>query len=498
MSQGLFNPFFQNGAPWMGGGSTPSAFSDVWGWWRADTISGTSGSYVLADKSVNGRNMTQAGGTITPGTAANGQARLTGNATARFTSAATIESWPITIITVGRRTAAATCGFFGHTGASPFNSLWTGYETTDRMAVYNTNANLNTTADGGADSCWTYKIGYGHRVSMLNNIIQPINLLSTQVRSAAITVSIGTEYRGLNLGWQETLVWNRVLSLSELDEVHAYINTRYTMSIPMWSSYTPTPTIWMGGQSNCAGRGDRGASDVNVPAEYDAALTGVNIWYGVPVNNIGTAFQTLNINENNHMLGDTQAATYIGHETALGKEYIDRVGGSVYICKYALGSTNLAVAPLPGFWHPTNNSIVQNSALRMFGLMMCNWWQAMRAFQQAGLRPDIKALDWFQGEQDATNQADAEAYSANGVIFFNELEKELGLGTGLKKLISRIHINGSETYESTLRAQQAILVASLSNAQLIDTDSFATRAGDGVHLSITGQLAQGAYLATLI
>jgi hypothetical protein len=31
MSQGLFNPFFQNGAPWMGGGSTPPGPSEIFG-----------------------------------------------------------------------------------------------------------------------------------------------------------------------------------------------------------------------------------------------------------------------------------------------------------------------------------------------------------------------------------------------------------------------------------------------------------------------------------
>jgi hypothetical protein len=112
------------------GGSdpSPSAFDDIWGWWRADEFTGTSGSYALTDKSGNSRTMTQAAGTLTPGTAANGQARFTGNATARFTSAATLENWPITVFTIGRRTNNATCGFFGHTGASGFGTLWYGYE----------------------------------------------------------------------------------------------------------------------------------------------------------------------------------------------------------------------------------------------------------------------------------------------------------------------------------------------------------------------------------
>src|SRR6185436_14136012 len=100
----------------------------------------------------------QAAGTLTPGTAANGKARFTGNATARLTCPGTIKSWPITQITIGKRTAAATCGFFGHTGASPFNTMWAGYESTNRIAVYNTNSTLNTTAEAGSDACYIARI----------------------------------------------------------------------------------------------------------------------------------------------------------------------------------------------------------------------------------------------------------------------------------------------------------------------------------------------------
>ena len=139
---------------WMGSGVASSAFDDVWGWWRADTYTGTNPNITLTDLSPNGRNMVQAAGTLTPGTAANGQARIAGNATARLTNASTLKRWPVTIITVGRRAAGATCGFFGHQGASPFNSLWTGYESTNRHFIYNTNGTTNTTTDAGADACW--------------------------------------------------------------------------------------------------------------------------------------------------------------------------------------------------------------------------------------------------------------------------------------------------------------------------------------------------------
>lgn len=476
-----------------------SAFGDVGAWLRADNFTGTNPNIVLIDKSANGRNFTQVAGTLTPGTAANGQARITGNGTARLTSSWAIESWPVTIITVGRRAAGATVGFFGHQGASPFNSLWVGYESTNRFFIYNTNATNNTTAEGGTDACWVARIGYGSRVPILNGLLLADMTNAGQLRTAAVATTIGTEYRGLAMDWQECLIWNRVLSLSELDEVYTYINTRYGMSIPLYSSLTAVDGVWMGGQSNTAGRGDRGVADANIPAEYTGNLTGVNIWASSGVNDFtGTSWETLNIANNKHMLGDPQAATYIGHEVTFGKEYKDITGRDIYIMKYALGSTSLAFqTSTTGHWSFTNNTVTPASTFRMYGLNMRNWWLSLRAHQVAGRRPTLKALLWFQGENDATNQPNADAYADNLVGFFAELRRELGIPSPILKIM-RIHINGSETYESTVRAQQAIAAAAIPGAEMINTDIFQSRAGDGVHLGVTGQLDLGVALATNI
>jgi hypothetical protein len=183
-------------------------------------------------------------------------------------------------------------------------------------------------------------------------------------------------------------------------------------------------------------------------------------------------------------------------DLTLTKEYIDRVGSPVYLSKWAIGSSYLNYNNASThFWEPLNNSLTHANAFRAYGQSMRNWWKAMAVHQAAGRVPDIKALIWFQGEQDATVEAYANSYSANGVIFFQNLQAELGYGQNLKKFICRIHINGSETYESTVRTEQATLAAALTNATLIDTDGFSA---PDVHLDYTGQLDLGTYLAGLI
>jgi len=481
--------------------SKSSAFDDLWGRWRADTYTGSSPTITLTDLSGNSRDMVQQAGTLTPGTGANGQARMVGNASARLLSSGTLKRWPITIITVGKRTAGSTAGFFGHTGASPFNSLWNGYESADRNFIYNTNGTNNTTAEAGADACYVARIGWGSRVAIVNGLIQADQILSTMVRGSATAVEIGTSYRGLNMEWQECLVWDRTLTLDELDEVHAYINTRYSMSIPLWSSYAEAKVIRVRGQSNAAGRGDRGVSDVNIPAEYDAPITGANVWNGTVTNLIGDAFGVLDINSNNHMLGEngtpSNAQNYIGIDAVLCKEYLDANPGTIYLQKYALGSTMLQYSGVNAHWDPKDETPVQNNTNRCFGNDQRNWWRALRVHQLASRKPIIIGDIWFQGEQDATIEANANAYSENLIDFFATSDAESGIDS-TKKLICRIHIDGSETYETTVRSQQAIAVAAIAGAQLIDTDNYGTRAGDEVHLSVIGQIDLNIYLATLL
>lgn len=472
--------------------SATSAFDNMWGWWRADDFSGGAGTYVLNDKSGNARNMTQAAGTLTPGTAANGQARFVGNATARFTNASTLARWPMTVVTIGLRAAGATMGFFGHQGASPFNSMWHGYETSNRNFIYHTNQTNNTTAEAGTTACYVARVGYGSRVALLNGVILA-DMLQAAMVNASAAVTIGTEYRGLNGEWQECLVWDRTLTISELDEVHAYINTRYGMSIPMWSSYTPVKTIWLGGQSNAGGRGDRGASDVNVPAEYQGALTGVNVWNGTTV--WGVQFSTLNITTNNHnWYEQANAALFFGPELTMCKEYIDRVGGSVYLVKVALGATWMtADTTANGFWDATDNSLVQGNQRRRYAVGMRSWWEAMRVWQQAGQRPNLIGEVFYQGEQDATNEAKANLWQETALIMFTELDKELGVSG--RKFICRVHTDIPETYKAIVRSEQEALVIILPNSELVNVDSYATRVGDPVHLGPQGQLDLGSYLA---
>lgn len=471
--------------------ASASAFDDIWGWWRADTISGTSPTMQFTDRSGNERHMIQAGGTLTSGTSTNGQAQVTGSTSAAYlTCSATIDAWPLTTITIFKRAASATCGFFGFSGALPANRCWHGFESLDRYYLQNTNAALQSdAANNGLTACYGARTGWGSRVGIINGVLISDDTCPSIVRPAAEGVSIGTQYRGLNGEWQETLTWNRLLSLAELDEVHSYLNTRYGLTMPLWSSYSSARSILFLGQSNMSGRGDRGASDVNIPAEYDAALTGVNVFYGTPSGNIGTSWDTLNINTPNHMLCDqAQQNSFIGPMVTAGKEYIDRTGGDVYCLSTAQGSTSLEYGATLNYWDPTDNTLAHQNTRRMFYLTGRNWWKAARIHQAASRRPDLMGVAWLQGEQDATVEAQANAYQANIEAFFPLLEAELGMRYD-KLVLCRIHNSITETYKNTVRAAQDAAALTLRDCVLVDLDSYTLR--DTVHLNISAILDLG-------
>lgn len=484
----------------MGGGVASSAFSDVWGWWRADTFSGINPNVILTDKSPNGRNMTQAAGTMTPGIAANGQARFTGNATTRLTSSATFNAWPCTVVIFYKRTVGNTCGFFGHTGAAVFDTLWMGFESSNRITIYNANGTLNTVADAGADACFVGRIGYGSRISIINGVIQSDQQLASIVRPSAITVTLGTEYRGLNIEWYETLVWDRELSLDELDEIFTYGNNRYGLSIPLFSSYPKTNTVIVTGDSMASGRALRGALDVNVPVEYQGDQTNVKIWYGTPASGFGTSWDTLNLTNNNTQLNDQfqGGSTQFGINISIGKEYVDRTALPINILQSSTGSAGLSKIGVSTYFDPLDNSLPALNQSRGYGNLMKNYWRSFSALQAGGTIPSIKGIVVFLGTNDSSDLTAANNFSTQLVIFANQLRKELGLSANNSKIyFVRMHLGTTGgTYEATIRTKTEEAVSLIPNSVMVDVDGYTLF--DGVHINGTGNIAIGNDLAALL
>lgn len=444
------------------------------------------------DQSGNARHLTTAAGTfrlVTAGSinrGANNRPRAIGTAARANGASAVSANLPISVATVAKRTAGTASGLFGASGGSPSNNIWYGYETLDRYAAYRGNGTTSASLVQTGSSADTSAVRTYAMLFTRTAAVQAIDggfsatVARAQYDVAAFTPSIGTEYRTFAGDWYETVFYTRTLSQSEWDALHANHATAYTTTPTLWSSLTTRPTLVLMGQSNCAGR----AAMADLPAEYQGAQAGVNIW-------TGAAFATLNSTLNNNQFGAT-ATNQFGWEMAVGKEYVDAYGGSINLVKYAVGSTPLARNGVNQSWDPAWYTTSGNALYSLAGM---ETWEAVIAMQAAGLRPDFLAFQWFQGEQDATTQAWADAYQTNLTAFLDAIRSTLG-ASSLPVHLMRIANEGTETYNPTVRAAQSAVAGAVSGVTLIDTDSYGM--ADTVHLNASGQIALGTTLAALL
>lgn len=459
--------------------------------WRADTYTGSSGSYSLTDLTGNGYTLTQSAGTVTPGTGVNGAAKLACSVAANFQGSQTIPSrYNKTIITVFKRTGTAQIGLFGAAGATPYNRVWQGFDGTNVRHFYVGNgtgftaiAQTADAADAGQVRAYCDLSMRHSLVSMRDNRLLPsMNSTSTDGGSVGTSFApaLGTSYRGMVGDWYETRVYDGIMSPTQLDIVAAEINSRYALSLPLWSSLTQRDMILIAGQSNASGP----VAMASLPSGYAGAQTGVDIWTGTAY---GSTIETLNSTSNNNQgAGASRQNTY-GFEMSVGKDYIARVGGSVTLYKYAAGSTALSTLTASN-WAPATLA----SLARGF---MYQYWLTRYAMQQLGQRPNPLAMCWFQGEQDATDLTSANAYEANLTEFIASLNGQLS-GV-IDWYICRLANEGTTgAYLATVRTAQAAVATALNHVELVDTDSY--QMADAVHLGATGQIDLGTHLAGLI
>lgn len=108
----------------------------------------------------------------------------------------------------------------------------------------------------------------------------------------------------------------------------------------------------------------------------------------------------------------------------------------------------------------------------------------------AGYTYNIRGVIWFQGETDASNQTDANAYETNLTNLISDLRTEIG-DANLPFVISKVsYTSGNEpAYLTTVRTAQQNVADALTNVGILDSDSYGRQ--DTVHLSGEGQYQFG-------
>ena len=227
--------------------------------------------------------------------------------------------------------------------------------------------------------------------------------------------------------------------------------------------------VVIAGQSNALGFG-LGYGDL--PSYALTPDPNVKIWNG-------SAFVTMEPTVNTGAPGDTDAW---GPEVEFAHKWrLDHPGETLYIVKYARGTTGLASDPGQSDWSPSSGELFAATKGQIDG--------AKAALNAAGLSYEVGAILWMQGETDASDAAKASAYQSNLANLFSQMRLQWG-DAETSIFLGQISTKSNFAYEAAVQAAQYNVDLADSNTFMTVTDSFGMQPDD-IHFSRLGQESLG-------
>ncbi|MEL7352273.1 MAG: DUF4347 domain-containing protein [Cyanobacteria bacterium J06560_5] len=243
----------------------------------------------------------------------------------------------------------------------------------------------------------------------------------------------------------------------------------------------------LGGQSNMAGE----TSNVNDLAGTPLAnpLPAVQIWQ--PGFNDFEALRP-GFNSNFGTGSGFGAELGFGHAMEAARANGSLDSEEIYIVKYAIGATSLAVD-----WN-VNGGSTYNSFKSWVG-------GALDHLEAANIGFEIEAMLWMQGENDAFTPNGSPAgsfaanYQANLTSFISDIRNRYN--TNMDFVIGRLHDELTPNFYTdaeVVRSAQTNVANANSKNYLVDTDDFTVNPVDGVHFDSSGHLALGEAFADVL
>lgn len=303
-----------------------------------------------------------------------------------------------------------------------------------------------------------------------------------------------TTSRCANISLGAAWAWNKQLSSDERTQMFNYAAAllkgrgKYlkTADCP-----TQADCVLLWGQSNAEGRAL--LTGLTVPERtYASTKTYIEAQNVATRGTPPTALLTMGANQT-----ITSPSTQFGPEYGIAISRDAAGGRDLYISKTAAGSTYLAPssvgAPVTASttWAPAE---VETSSLEAFALQR-DWFDVEQRMILDGVGPNLRALFWMQGEQDATTTVaapDSATYQGYIQALYNDV-KTYTLNTTLPMVVGRIRDvdpSMNATAKAAVRAGQAAFVSANSGCVLIDTDDLTLNA-DNVHYDAAGMKTLG-------
>lgn len=340
-----------------------------------------------------------------------------------------------------------------------------GFSFDERMSFYVNNGSANIIAYNPSDNQidtgkkQIYGVRYGEDVSENDfkiNIDREavVGADDTGAPSAsdpAVTLQIcqqgnnsGRAYGKLSF----VVIWSSKLSDEDMDAAIDWLATRTTKT---------RKTVILIGQSNAEGQG----VNTDMISGLQGAQANRFIW-----NNSNTAWEQLNIGSNN--LGNTSSNH--GIEPHLMKKLQEDYGEDVFLFKYAVGGTSLHTD-----WAPDGPGT-------QWSTMETQWNNARSELTELFLRPDVVGVIWYQGEDDADNTTNAEAYEDNLTNFKTAIRNIFGASVPFIEPKIYVPDDTYSEWETVNIAKQA--VAALDSNHTYINEDIATI--DDVHITSVG------------
>ncbi len=237
----------------------------------------------------------------------------------------------------------------------------------------------------------------------------------------------------------------------------------------------------LGGQSNMAGETSNASFLAGTP--QGNPLPAVQIWQ--PGFN---SFVDLRPGFQNNFGVSTGFGAEIGFghtlEAARASGQLDNE--EIYLVKYAIGATTLAVD-----WNVDGTGNRYDDFTQWVGGALAN-------LASAGLDYTIEGMLWMQGENDAINAAYAASYQSNLTNLIADVRSRYG--ANMDFVIGRLHEELAPFYyteANVVRTAQATVAQANPRNYLVNTDGLTVNPVDGVHFDSSGHLALGVAFANV-
>lgn len=157
----------------------------------------------------------------------------------------------------------------------------------------------------------------------------------------------------------------------------------------------------------------------------------------------------------------------------------------IYLLKFGIGSTFLANKVSTQNWFFAGTSTTYSLILQL----KRHWLFFNQLMKSLGYNSNWLNYWWMQGEQDATVEADANAYETNLTDFINGWRSFIGFN--IPFTIMRIYgpPDSSQAYYLTIQSAVANVKANLTGINIISTDSYTK--SDVAHYNVSGYLQGG-------